>query len=293
VAQPNSAALLATKGDVQFRLGEMAAAETSYHSAQKSDPKEFRAYLGLARLYSAYSLYRKAYDELQTAHAIAPENIEVQRAWLSTLPRKERIAALRTYLAGPHPDNEEETRWMQEHLAFLETTADQPVHACKLVSKVDQTETKLDLMRDPNRIRGIGLAAQINDHNTHLLLDTGAGGIVLGRHMAEKAGLTKISTAHYGGIGDKGMQSGYQAIADHIRIGELEFHDCVVSVSDSRSVADEDGIIGADVFGAYVVDIDLPGMRMKLSPLPKRPEDTVTGGYRGLGFARLWDAEDP
>ena len=71
------------------------------------------------------------------------------------------------------------------------------------------------------------------------------------------------------------MQSGYQAIADHIRIGELEFHDCVVSVSDSRSVADEDGIIGADVFGAYVVDIDLPGMRMKLSPLPKRPEDAA------------------
>ena len=275
MAQPNSAALLATKGDVQFRLGEMAAAETSYRAAQRNDPKDFRAYLGLAHLYSAYSFYRKAYDELQTAHAIAPDNIEVQRLWLEMLPRKERLAALRAYLAGPHPDNEEETRWMQERLAFLEATEDTPVHACKLVSKVDQTETKLDLMRDPNRIRGIGLAAQINDRNTRLLLDTGAGGILLGHHMAEKAGLTKISAVHYGGIGDKGLQSGYQAVAEYIRIGELEFKDCVVSVSDSREVADEDGIIGADVFGAYVVDIDLPGMRLKLSPLPKRPEDTV------------------
>lgn len=274
-SQPNSAALLAVKGDVQFRRGEMAAAETSYHAAQRSDPKEFRAYLGLARLYSAYSLYRKAYDELQSAHAIAPDDIEVQRAWLGMLPRKERLAALRAYLAGPHPDNEEETRWMQERLAFLEATADKPVHACKLVSKVEQTETKLDLMRDPNRIRGIGLDAQINHHNTRMLLDTGAGGIVLGHHAAEKAGLTKISAAHYAGIGDKGLQSGYQAVADHVRIGNLEFEDCVVSVSESRSVADEDGIIGADVFGAYVVDIDLPGMRLKLSPLPKRPEDIV------------------
>jgi hypothetical protein len=40
-------------------------------------------------------------------------------------------------------------------------------------------------------------------------------------------------------------------------------------------VADEDGLIGADVFGAYLIDIDLPGMRLNLSPLPKRPEDTV------------------
>lgn len=38
---------------------------------------------------------------------------------------------------------------------------------------------------------------------------------------------------------------------------------------------DQDGSIGADVFGAYLVDLDLPGMRLKLSPLPMRPEDTV------------------
>jgi len=34
-------------------------------------------------------------------------------------------------------------------------------------------------------------------------------------------------------------------------------------------------LVGADVFGAYLVDLDLPGMKLKLSPLPKRPEDAV------------------
>jgi hypothetical protein len=34
-------------------------------------------------------------------------------------------------------------------------------------------------------------------------------------------------------------------------------------------------LIGADVFGGYLVDLDLPGERLKLSPLPKRPEDAV------------------
>jgi Aspartyl protease len=162
-------------------------------------------------------------------------------------------------------------------LEFLKATADKPVHACRLVSKVEQTETKLETMygADAHRMRGIGLSVRLNDRNAHLLLDTGAGGIMVNRKLAEKAGLTPISAVHYGGIGDKGLQSGYTAIADHIRVGELEFQDCVMSVSDKGSVGDEDGLIGADVFGTYLIDIDLPGMRLKLSPLPKRPEDIV------------------
>lgn len=142
---------------------------------------------------------------------------------------------------------------------------------------MEHTETKLETMygQDAHRMRGIGLSVRLNDRNAHLLLDTGAGGIMVSRKVAEKAGLTTISAVHFGGIGDKGLQSGYTAVADHIRIGELEFQDCVVDVSDKGSVADEDGLIGADVLGAYLIDIDLPGMRLKLSPLPKRPEDTV------------------
>jgi tetratricopeptide (TPR) repeat protein len=276
-AHPDSSALLAAKGDVQFRRAEMPDAEMSYLAAKKIDAKEVRAYLGLAQLYRSYSLYRKAYDQLQNAHEIAPGNIEVQRAWLRMLPRKERLAAMEAYLASPHPEDEEETKWMMDALQFLKATADKPVHSCKLVSKVEQTETKLETMygADSHHMRGIGLSVKLNDRNAHLLLDTGAGGIMVSRKVAEKAGLPTISAAHYGGIGDKGLQTGFTAVADHIRIGELEFQDCVVSVSDKGSVADEDGLIGADVFGGYLIDIDLPGMRLKLSPLPKRPEETV------------------
>ena len=278
-AQPDSAALLAAKGDVQFRLGEMIEAENSYLSSKKLHSNEARAYLGLARLYGMYSLYRQSYDQLQLAHGFAPDDIEVQRAWLGMLPRRERLAALEVYLQGSHPDDEEENQRMREGLDFLKATIDKPAHSCKLVSKVEQTETKLipvwvDL--HTNRFRGISLEVKLNDREARLQLDTGAGGITVGRRLAEKAGLVAIASEHYGGVGDKGLQSGYSAVADHIRIGNLEFRDCVVLVSDKRSIEDEDGLIGADVFGAYVVDIDLPGMRLKLSPLPKLPEDTVT-----------------
>ena len=274
--EPDSAALQAVKGNVQFRRGEMAGAEVSYLRAKALDPEEVRTYLGLAQLYSSYSLYRKAYDELQRAHELAPDDIEVQRAWLRTLPRKERLASLSAYLAGPHPDDEDETQWLTDYLEYLKATADKPIHACRLVSKVEQSETKLEIAYSENRrMRGIGLAVNLNEQHAHLLLDTGAGGIVVGRKIAEKAGLTRISGGHLGGLGDKGLQSGYSAVADHIRVGELEFEDCVVSVSDRKTLTDEDGLIGADVFSSYLVDIDLPGMRLKLSPLPKRPEDSV------------------
>lgn len=293
-AQSDSAALLAAKGDVQFRRAEMSDAELSYLAAKKLNPKEVHAYLGLARLYRAYSMYHISYGELQIAHQIAPDDVEVQRAWLGMLPRKERLAAFEAYLAGSHPDDEEETRRMTDYLEFLKATVNKPVHECRLVSKVEQTETNLegvygenghrrsgrrragnvDMSPESGPPRGLGLSAKLNDLDVHLLLDTGAGGIILSRKTAEAAGLARISTVRYGGIGDKGMQNGYMAVADHIRIGELEFQDCVVAVGDLRSVTD-DGLIGADVFGDYLVDIDLPRERLKLSPLPKRPEDAV------------------
>jgi tetratricopeptide (TPR) repeat protein len=273
---PDAASLLAAKGDVEFRRGEMSDAEEAYLAAKRFDSKEARAYLGLAKLYRAYALFGKAYDQLQRAHEIAPEDVEVQGLWLRSLPRKERLAALQAYLHGPHPDDEAETKWMSEYLDFLEATADKPAHACKLTSKVEQTGTKLESMySDSRRMRGIGLSVRLNDRNVRLLLDTGAGGIIVNHKIAEKAGLTRISAMHYGGLGDKGLQTGYTAVADHIRIGELEFQDCVVAVSDKGSIAEEDGLIGADVLSSYLIELDLPGMRLKLSPLPKRPEDAV------------------
>jgi predicted aspartyl protease len=275
-AQPNSAPILAATGDVQFRLAKMAEAEGSYQKALHIDSRELRAYVGLARLYRAYSLYRHSYDALRVAYQIAPTDPEVQRLWFSRLSRRERMAAIEAYLAGPHPDDPEEIQYLKHYLDFLKATIDKPVHACRLVSKLDQTDTNLQRMfRDPRTIIGYSLPVKLNDRNTHLLLDTGAGGILIGRKSAEKAGLTRISDIHFSGIGDKGAQVGYLAVADHIRIGELEFADCLVTVGDRPPLTDEDGLIGADVFASYLIDIDFPAEKLRLSPLPKRPDEKV------------------
>ncbi len=276
-AQPNSPPLLAVMGDVDFRLARMPEAEAAYRKSVQLDPKQTRAYLGLARLYRVYSLRAHAYAELQRAHELAPDDPEVQRAWFRQLTRKEQIAAIESYLAGPHPDNPEETANLKRRLDFLKATVDKPMHGCRLVTKVEQTETKLEAMRrDPTHIFGYGLIVKLNGHDARLQLDTGAGGIVIGRKFAEKAGLTRITEEHYVGIGDKGEQSGYTALAEHIRVGELEFENCIVHVTDRASITSEDGLVGGDVFASYLIDIDIPDQKLRLSPLPKRPEEAET-----------------
>ena len=122
-------------GDVQFRFGEMSPAELSYQKALKLDPKNVESYLGLARIYRAYSLYAHAYANLERAYQIAPSDPQVQRMWFGQLSRKERIAALEAYLAAPHPDDPEETQSLELRLAFLKATEGQS-HACRLVSEV-------------------------------------------------------------------------------------------------------------------------------------------------------------
>ena len=275
-AQPDSAMLLAAMGSVQYRRGEFPEAEASFIRARKADPNLVEAYLGLAQVYRTALLCRRAYDLIQRAHEIAPQNPEVQRAWLGTLPRRERMKALQAYLEGPHPDDAEETASLHSWLEYLKATVNQPVHACRLANKVEATETRMEiLLRDTRHVSGYGLIAKINDQNQRLLLDTGASGILINRKAADKAGLPRISSLQFRGIGEKGGREGYFALADRIRIGDLEFRDCVVTVSEKSMGLNEDGLIGADVFGAYVVDIDIPGDMLRLTLLPKRPDETA------------------
>jgi predicted aspartyl protease len=129
------------------------------------------------------------------------------------------------------------------------------------------------LLNDPSHIRGAGLQVKLNGKNSTLLLDTGSSGILVDRKIAEKAGLKRIVETHIRGVGDKEAASGYVAQADKIQIGDLEFDDCMVEVMDRNSVLDDDGLIGADVFSSFLVDVNLPDWKFSLSPLPRRPDE--------------------
>ncbi len=271
---PDNPELYLTLGDLQFTQGKISDAERSYVKAENLQPSAPAPYLGLAKVYRAYSLYRRAYDNMKRAHELAPDDIPVQLLWFHSLPQIDQIPALEAYLANPKlkPNT---ARVLQGYLAALKRSADAPVHPCNLVSTVRETNTKLyPIARAGTGLGASGVVVKINNQELHLALDTGASGVLLGRSAAERLGLQKLGYQAIVGMGESGNQGGYAALANKIRVGDLEFQDCSVKVTDKATpVTDQDGLIGTDVFSAYLIDIDIPGAKLRLSPLPKRPNE--------------------
>ena len=276
---PNLDAVHVALGEVYFRQGKLGDAEKEFTPLVKANSKEARAYLGLSRVYHAASYYRFAKGSIDRAHALDPGDPDILKAWIRTLSGAEQIRALQEYLAA-HPNEDSEPSSSQlERLNILQSSSSEGFHPCRLVSKVNQAEIKMDrLYYDARRIRAYGLGVKINEGSGKLLLDTGASGIVINRKLAEKAGVKPITDVKIKGVGDKASPGAYVGSADAIKIGNLEFQDCYVRVIDRGSVADEDGLIGADVFSHFLIELDYPGEIIRLSELPQRPEDSTGGG---------------
>jgi Tfp pilus assembly protein PilF len=259
-------------GEVYFRQGKIPEAEKEWVAVINAGHQSGRAYLGLARVRWAISMDKSAKTMIDKAHELDPDDPDIQRSWIGTLPQSQRIKYYESYLAEGGIYDDDERRDMGRYLSFLKDRAKQPDRPCRLVSKVTNTTTPLvRLLTDPKHLRGYGLAVDLNGTHANIMLDTGAGGITVNRRLAERAGITKITETKIWGVGDKESKNAFVGTAKSIRIGQLEFQDCPVGVIESRSVAGEDGLIGADVFEHFLVEIDFPGEKLKLSELPKRP----------------------
>jgi tetratricopeptide (TPR) repeat protein len=272
LAQANSPRMKVAQAELWFRQGKISEAEKQWVEVINSGYPEARAFLGLKRVRDAIAMYKSAKKMIDKAHDLDPHDPDIQEEWVETLSRSERIKYLETSLAGENNWDAEQRSDIASYLQYLKERSKQKNNSCRLVSNVTHTETPLTrLLIDPQHLRGYGLTVALNGHKNSLMLDTGASGILVKRSIAERAGISKLSETKVWGIGNKGRRNAYLGIADSIKIGELEFQNCPVEVMESRSVAEEDGLIGADVFEKFLVDLDFPNEKLKLSQLPKRP----------------------
>jgi tetratricopeptide (TPR) repeat protein len=81
-------------GEVYFRQGKIPEAEHEWVTVINSGHGDAHAYLGLARVDRALSLYKKAKDMLDKAHQLDPSDPDIRRYWIDTLSRAERIQNL-------------------------------------------------------------------------------------------------------------------------------------------------------------------------------------------------------
>jgi tetratricopeptide (TPR) repeat protein len=277
IALPNSALVHAMAGDVAFREGRFGDAEVEYRSAVKLDAGCARAQFGMGRMYEMVSLNKRAKDAYIKAHQLDPDDGQITDKWLESLPYAEALGAVKKS-AGEHPDKDD-----ADKIALLSKLSEKKPWA--LASEPNATEIKLQPygreltgVYDINRngpvtvSKGYGVQVKFNDRaSATLLLDTGAGGITIGRKLAERAGAIKIANARIGGIGDQGSIESYVAWVEKINIGSVEFRNCLVVVSSKSSVADEAGLLGPDVFEKFLITLDFRELKMLLAPLPKTP----------------------
>ena len=271
---PDSPAAHSALGDVLFRRGELHDADIEWVKAANAAKPDAGAFLGISQLENAMSLFGKAKKSIDRAHDLDPDDPEIRRHWFSTLRRADQIRELEEYLARATNDDAKTRDWLAHRLELLKARQEQPSRGCRLASSAQHAETRLErLMIDPTHLHGYGLRVDVNGQSARLLLDTGASGLLINKRMAEKAGVKPLVQTKMEGIGDKGPMNGYVGYATSVKVGGLEFLNCLVEVSEKRSVVEDDGLVGADVFSHFLVTIDFPNEKLLLNELPKRPDE--------------------
>ncbi len=274
---PDRAPAIVAQGEVLFRQGKLSEAERSFLKPLLACNLDARAYLGLERLYIANLDFKIADRYIRQAYRLDPSDPDIRREYIDTLDGQERIDFLNKYLGDQTNDDAETHCDLGILLNVTEAEQKEGEHHCKLVNDVTETETKMEmLLCDPQHLRGLGLIVKVNGVGGRLMIDTGASGITIDKKIADKAGVKHIVDHEIGGIGDSAGTSGYLGYADKIQVGTLEFQGCYVNVVNKRSVLDDDGLIGADVFSDYLVDLNMPDRKVKLTQLPRFPDQAAS-----------------
>lgn len=269
-----SPVLLTALAAVQHRQGLPWEEEKTLNAAQVKGLCYAPLHLALADYYRFNSYYAAALKQIRVAHQIDPYDLQIWREWMQSLPREQRIDELKKFLASNSGDINQ-VRGAQVELAGLENEAGNGT-SCQLASPMTTTDIPFaPIMLNADLVSAWGLEVAFNGQKSRLVIDTGASGLYINSALAKKAGLKALTRTEVGGIGDNGPQSGYLAVADSIKIGGLEFKNCLVEVSDRRNVVGNDGLIGMNVFSQFAVTLDFPWRKLTLGPLPPYPGTTA------------------
>lgn len=292
---PQTAALLAAVGLADYRKGDLAKAEDDFRAALKLDPQYPGALAGLSSIFSAVSKFKSAQDLALQAYARAPKDPELMLAYANSLKGAKHIAELERIVEQLDPASEMARR-LRAHVANDKAEGDRKLR--RLTSPYEASRIKMVVNGGPGRVR-YGVRVQLNGKETvTLLLDTGASGIAVSPKMAKRAGLEHLGaqTTEAKGIGNEKAQASLEYLAAEVRVGNVTFADYPVNTFRSAQSPDYDGLIGADVFKQFLVDLDFPKLEIRLEPRAGGPPSTEdredAADTPAAGFHRAFRAGD-
>ena len=193
---------------------------------------------------------------------------------LKLAPASEQMRALEDNIASQSKYySRVEKAGFKQRLTILRDEIEHPERTCRVASRPESTKMRLTQLGP--RKDFMGLEVHVNGAGSRLVLSTVSSGIVINGKIAKEAGIQPITGADMDGLGEQNPPEVYIGFARSLKIGQLDFQNCYVTVVDQaspRSFYDQfEGLIAAGFFSTYLVDVDIPNAKLKLQPLPSRP----------------------
>jgi len=291
----SDAGLQRVLGDLRFREGRIFDAEKAYKAAIRLDPHNARAIYGISRVFDATSFCKKASEMLQLAHAIDSRDPEIASAFDEAAPRSpavlaRREAELTALHVAPGGEPGARQRTLERWIAIAKSLDGKPEFEPAAADR--SYRIPITRLMNGRRLTGGSLPIKINGAKAGLRFDTGAGGILLSSHFAERAGVKRLGDTEFSGIGNGPAVKGWIGYAPAIQIGDLTLENCIVHVPEKGSADDSGGLIGSDVFQRFLVKINFTEQSLDLDPLPgpawdgHSPTDRYQGPELG-GFSQM------
>jgi predicted aspartyl protease len=269
-AAPESSMAMTALGEVRYREGNPREGFVLFQKAVHFDLCNARAHYGEANVDDLAGYDASGKREIEQAHTLHPTDDEIGGSWTSTRPREQRLKMWADYAEHSDQVSDEQRKnlkaWLgvesQSHASDCRATAASPREATVPIAR---------LMDGPLSFVGYGLDVRFNGQHWRMQLDTGADGILISREVADSLHLQAEGGEAEGGIGNEGTVKGSFAHVASVKVGGLEFTNCMVHILDKKTVVGTDGLIGGDFFARSLLTLDFPKEQMRVAPLPERP----------------------
>lgn len=289
---PSSAIAYTVLGEAYIRRGEMELVAGPLAKALQLDKCYGRAHYMEGRLLLLSGLRASATRQFTTARALSPNDDQIHVAWMWSLPPKERFSSLKKYMDTTEYLNKDDLEDMRAAVLEGEAKMNSP---CTVNAPIGGTTTKFHTGAQHGNDPGIlSIDSRINGHEERLRFSSIHSGLTIDAPTAIKLGLKPVAKFTYdniyvgnarsavmnlGGNTDDVLSSGgrtryYATKLDSIKIGDVEFKNCVVRVVDEPADMPDysntaaTGTIGLGFFSDFLVRVDMPAEKMTLTPLP-------------------------
>jgi len=250
-------------GNELFRQSRFEAAEIAWQETLAVAPSSACALLGLSRIDQLHFRRRSARDHIAAAYRLAPRDPEVVLAYSEMVsePNARRIL-LQNLLVLTGDPSARDRLLLEDRLAGRRPA---------LVSPYTRYSLKLEHFHPLDSTpAGLVLKVSVNGSKPlRLVLDSGADGIVLNACAAGNIDLEPLVEGALGGTGSRESVPAHLMLARSLEIGDFRMENLLIRAAASNLVGGADGIIGTNVFQAFLLRVDAGVRILELMPFPE------------------------